>query len=169
MNVNFMQLFGFLGILLNFIIFQQKDRNKLLLTKLCSDVVWALHYFLLGAYSGTAVATVGIFRELVSYNKEKFKNKIWPVIFIIVGIGAALITQKGIFKIFPATASALSVICFWQNKTSNSRLLALPISACMLIYSSYSNSIAGIANEIITIISVFMGYLIIDRKEKVRK
>ncbi len=169
MNVNFVQLLGFVGILLNFIIFQQKDRNKLLLTKLCSDVVWGLHYFLLGAYSGSAIATVGIFRELVSYNKEKFKNKMWPVIFVFVGIGAALITQKGIFKIFPAAASALSVMCFWQNKTANSRLLALPISACMLTYSIYSNSTAGIVNETITIISVFIGYLIIDRKEKVRK
>ena len=65
------QIIGFFGIGLNFFIFQQKDRKKLLMFKLISDFVWAAHYFMLNAYAGFAVAAIGVFRELVSYNKEK--------------------------------------------------------------------------------------------------
>ena len=169
MKTDIAQWVGFFGVILNFIIFQQKDRKRLLLTKLCSDAVWGIHYFLLGAYAGCAVAMVGFLREIVFYNKIKLKSKAWVALFVVVGVASALITQAGWYKIFPAIASALSVICFWQNKTSNSRLLALPVSACMMTYSFISGSVAGVINEIITIISVIIGILIIDRKKKLNK
>ena len=169
MKTDIAQGVGFFGVILNFIIFQQKDRKRLLLTKLCSDAVWGIHYFLLGAYAGCAVAMVGFLREIVFYNKIKLKSKAWVALFVVVGVASALITQAGLYKIFPAIASALSVICFWQNKTSNSRLLALPVSACMMTYSFISGSVAGVINEIITIISVIIGILIIDRKKKLNK
>ena len=166
MEIDVAQCVGFVGVALSFVIFQQKERGRLLLTKLCSDAVWGIHYFLLGAYAGCAIAAVGFLREIVFYNKSKLKSRVWPALFMTLGVAAALITQSGWFKIFPAVASALSVVCFWQNKTSNSRLIALAVSACMLTYSFISGSAAGVVNEIITVASVIIGILIIDGKKK---
>ena len=42
---------GILGILTNIIIYQQKTRKRLLIWKLISDMIWIMHYWLLGAYS----------------------------------------------------------------------------------------------------------------------
>ena len=66
---------GALGILANCIIYQQKSGKGLLLCKLISDVLWLLHYLLLGAYSAAAVALIGGFREFVFYKENKKPKK----------------------------------------------------------------------------------------------
>ena len=56
---------GILGILTNIIIYQQKTRKRLLIWKLISDVIWIMHYWLLGAYSAIAISVVAILRSIV--------------------------------------------------------------------------------------------------------
>ena len=166
------QIIGFFGIGLNFFIFQQKDRKKLLMFKLISDFVWAAHYFMLNAYVGFAVAAIGVFRELVSYNKEKrwARGIFWPILFIVLGVSSAIIVRGGLdgplYNFLPAIASALSVICFWQGKTSKSRIFAIPISCCMFAYSFITFSVAGMTNEVITVLSVIIGFFRNDRRKK---
>ena len=72
----------------------------------------------------------------------------------------------GWFSVLPATASFLSVISFWQQKPRVSRLLSLPISACMLTYAIMSNSWAGIANEVFTVSSTVIGIIRYDIKKE---
>lgn len=173
--------FGAVGIFLSFVIFQQKDRKKLVFFKLVSDVVWAINYFLIFAYAGGAIAIIGIFREIFAYNKDKkfAKSIFWPIFFIIVGVGAALfmgpvfelivkdVWRFNWYSLFPAAATTLSVICFWQSSTKNSRLYAYPISACMLTYNILSFNISGIVNEVLTVSSTTIGYFRNDRVKKI--
>ena len=49
---------GALGILISFIIYQQKTRKGLLLSKLTGDAVWLFHYLLIGAYTGAAIGVL---------------------------------------------------------------------------------------------------------------
>jgi len=70
-------LIGILGITANCVIYQQKNGKNLLLWKLISDILWFFHYLFLGAYSGSAVALIGVFRELVFIKKIKKKEKIF--------------------------------------------------------------------------------------------
>ena len=162
------QAVGYGGILLNCLIYLQKDRKKLVFTKLLSDIAWAAHYFLLGAYAGFSIAAIGIVRETVSYNKQKkwASSVLWPIFFMIVGVGGAVLSERTWYSLLPAFASAVSVICFWQNRPSKSRLLALLISVCMATYDVFKHSTAGIVNEILTVASVFLGMLLHDRKKK---
>ena len=164
----FIQTFGYGGTLLNCLIYLQKDRKKLVFTKLLSDVAWAVHYFLLGAYAGFSIAAIGIVRETVSYNKHKkwASSILWPILFMLIGVGGAVLSERTWYSLLPAFASAVSVICFWQNRPSKSRLLALLISACMMTYDVVLHSTAGIVNEILTVFSVFLGMLLHDRKKK---
>ena len=57
------EVLGVLGILLNILIYQQKQRKPLLRWKLVSNVTWALHYAIAGNYSGAAIGTIGIARD----------------------------------------------------------------------------------------------------------
>jgi hypothetical protein len=70
-----------------------------------------------------------------------------------------------VFSLFPAAASVLSVVSFWQIKAKNTRLLAFPISLCMGIYSVASGSLSGFVNEVLTVSSSAIG-LFRERKFK---
>ena len=143
---------GILGIAANCIIYQQKNGKNLLLWKLISDVLWLLHYLFLNAYSGCAVALIGVFRELVFYreNKKGQKRPFFLMFFIIVTICSSILTWKGIASIFPALASVISIVGFWKANPKISRKLAFPISGLMLSYDLTCNSHMGIVNEILT-------------------
>ena len=159
-------IFGFFGICSTAVIYQQKSRRSLLVSKLVSDVIWFLHYFLLGAYSGAAIAFIGALREIVFVNKSKkwATSPLWLPIFILISVVCTVLTWKNIFTSFTLIASCLSIIGFFIGKPKFSRILSFPISACMLTYDIASKSIAGVINEIFALTSSVIGLLIIDRK-----
>ena len=162
------QIVGVIGILSAALIFQQKTRKGLMITKLISDVIWTLHYLLLGAYSGMAICIVAVFRELIFMNRGKYKwasHVIWPIIFASAALGTAAFTWDGPICILPAAASAVSVIAFWIGKPRLSRILAFPIAAAMVIYDVSTGSYAGIINEAIGITSAAIGIIRLDIKK----
>lgn len=161
---------GALGVGANVFIYQQKGSKQLLLAKFVSDILWAMHYLLLNAYSAMAVAIIGIFRESIFMNQHRkwARSKWWLVFFLVCSVTSAVFTWKSVFSILPAVGSVLSVISFWRNQPNLTRYLAFPISLCMLIYDVTCYSYAGIINEIFTLVSATVGvirYAIYDRSE----
>ena len=65
------QVFGFLGITLWILSIQQKSGEKILLTQLISNLLYALQYFLLAAYSGFITYVLATFRCFIFYKKNK--------------------------------------------------------------------------------------------------
>ena len=164
-------IFGFLGICSTVIIYQQKSRRTLLISKLISDLIWFLHYFFLEAYSGAAIAVLGAVRELVFVNREKrlCMSRLWLPFFIVASIICNILTWQNIFSSFTLVASCISVIGFFIGKPALSRLLSFPISVSMLTYDVACGSILGIANEFFALTSSFIGFLFIDRKTRIHK
>ena len=148
-------LFGGLGVLTNALIYQQKSGKKLLVYKLISDVFWAAQYFFVGGYSGMAISLIGIVRESIFLNQGKrwADTKLWLLLFASLAMLSAALTWSSVLSILPTIASLLSVFGFWRANPKLSRLLAYPISACMLTYDIFFNSYMGIANEILTLVS----------------
>lgn len=163
-------IFGLAGVLSTIFIYQQKSRVGLLIAKLISDIIWFMYYFLQAAYSGAAVAVIGIIRELIFINKEKkwAKHIIWLYFFIALAIISAIITWKSWFSILPMVASIVSVISFWIGKPKTSRILSFPISACMLSYDLLLSPFAiwGVANEILAVSSSIVGLVRLDKNKK---
>ena len=56
-------------------------------------------------------------------------------------------------NLLPAIASVISVFGFWRNQPTLSKLLAFPISFCMLTYDCTVSSYMGIVNEVMTLLS----------------
>lgn len=157
-------IFGFLGICSTVIIYQQRSRKWLLLSKLLSDLLWFLHYLFLGAYSGAAIAAIGACRELVFVNRNRRigKSALWLPFFIAVSIVCTVFTWNSVFSVFTCLASCLSVIGFYIGKPKLSRILSFPISAFMLTYDIANSSVPGIINELFAISSSVAGLLLID-------
>lgn len=161
------QFIGYLGVLINLIIYQQKTRNGILVCKLISDVVWAVHFFMLGAMPGFCVACIGIARETVfiKVDRRSTLGKISLIVFVIAAITSAIITWENALSILPCMASVMSVVGFYLSIPKLSRILAFPISFCMGFYSFSSGSWAGVSNEILTIMSSIIGILRLDVKK----
>lgn len=165
-------IFGTLGIASTILIYQQKTRKGLILSKLLSDVIWFLYYFSLSAYSGAAIAVIGMIRELVFINREKkwAKHPIWLIFFLALSFGCAIFTWKNIFSLLPCIASAVSVISFWIGNPKLSRFLSYPISACMFTYDLTCSPIAifGMINELFAVTSSIVGFFRHDKKKEAK-
>ena len=157
-------VFGILGILVSFIIYQQKNRGGLLVSKLIGDVIWFVHYVLIGAYTGAAISIIAIARELVFMHREKkwANSPLWLVLFLALSALSGVITWKNIFSIFPCVASALAVISFWIGKPRVSRILAYPITISMLTYNVAGLAYLAIANEALSLVSAIIGNIRYD-------
>lgn len=161
------EIVGVIGILSAAIIYQQKTRKGLMITKLISDFIWAAHYVLLGAYSGVAICVLAVFRELIFMNRGRYKwasHVIWPIFFSTAALGTSFLTWNGPISILPAAASALSVVAFWIGKPKLSRVLLFPISTAMVIYDIFTGSHSGIVNEAISMTSAVIGIIRLDIK-----
>ena len=144
------QIIGFAGIAANALIYQQNSRLEILRMKLISDLLWAIHYFLIGAYSAAAIACIGIMREIVFIKRKRLSSLI---IFLILSFGSAILTWNGYSSLLPSIASAASVISFYIGKSEITRIMSFPISGCMGTYSALTGSVAGVVNELLTVTS----------------
>lgn len=154
-------LFGIGGILANIMIFQQKNRKRLLTVKLLADISWATHYALLSAWSGAAVCGIGIVRESVFLNRpRKWANSpCWLILFFLCSLVSAVLTWQSVFSILPAVASTLSILSFWIGNPKLTRWLQIPISLSFLTYNVTVFSVTGIVNEALTLTSIVIAFI----------
>lgn len=159
------QLVGICGMISLFVMYQQSGRRKYLCFKLLSDILWAAHYFLLSAIGGAIPNLVGIVRELVFMNDNKkwANRKIWVPVFIVINATLALSFANSLIHFVPICASALVTVSLSFKKTTNIRLLTIPISGSFLIYDIVVGSFAGALNETISLLSM-ISKLIVDYK-----
>ncbi len=161
-------ILGGVGIFISILLYQQKKREKLLAHKLILDSIWVVHYCLIGAYSGAAVAAIAALRGIVFIKRDPKKagGIIWLPIFIAVAIISTALTWKDVFSLFTLAASCIAVVSFFIGNPRLSRILALPVAACMLTYDVASGSIMGIVNESFIITSSVVGMIRLDRNSK---
>ena len=157
---------GAFGIGINLLIYQQKTKIRLLIFKLISDVVWAVHYLLLFAYSGLAIACIGILRELVfiKVDRRSRAGTACFIFFVIVTVASAVITWQSFYSLLPAIASIIAVISYYIAIPKLTRRFSFPISVLMGTYDVFVLSYTGIVNEILMVISSIIGIIRLDKK-----
>ena len=159
---------GYIAIVASMLIYQQKTRKNLLICKAVADVLWIIHYFLLGGYTGAIVTCVALVREVVFFRTDlRSKNsKLILACFLCVSVVCAALTWGNIFSVFAMLGSLLSIVSFWLGEPKVSRIMVFPISGCMLIYGVANGSVAVLINEVLVMISSALGLLLLDRKKE---
>lgn len=162
------EIAGYIAIVASVLIYQQKTRKNLLISKAVTDVLWIIHYFLMGGYTGAAVTCVALVREVVFFRSDwRNKNsKLILVVSLCISAVCTALTWDGVFSIFAMLCSMLSIVSFWIGEPKVSRIMAFPISGCMLIYGVANGSVAVLINEVLVMISSVIGILQHDRKKK---
>lgn len=159
---------GYIAIVTSMLIYQQKTRERLLICKAVTDVLWIIHYFVLGGYTGAVVTSVALAREVVFFRTDRRSKIGKPILgcFLCISVVCSILTWGSIFSIFAMLGSLLSIFSFWLGEPKVSRIMAFPISACMLTYGVSNGSVAVLINEVLVMISSAIGILQHDRKNK---
>lgn len=156
------QLLGLGAMLSLFLLYQQKNRKRILLCKLLADVFWVAHYACLGGVAGVIPNGVGIFRELVFINRKRKKwagSFFWPVLFIAINWGLGISTFRSPMNILPIAASTFVTVSLWLDNPRLTKLISLPVCAAFLIYDVYVHSYVGVINESISILSITLSFI----------
>ena len=165
------QIIGFVAMAIIVFSYQQKSHKNILIFQMVSGLLFTVHFFLIGAYTGCVSNLIGAFRSLVYANrgKNKFTDfKLWPVIFSVIFTASGILTWDNIFSVFPIFAMVASSVVLWIDSPRINRAFSIPTSACWLVYNIPNHSISGIATEIFVLSSIVVGMLRLDRK-KARK
>ena len=147
--------------------YQQKKRERLLLCKLCADVLWMTNFALLGGWGGMISNGVGVCRELVFLQRGKRKwasSAVWPIVFILVGWTAFFSVRIFLFSesfslihILPIIATTCATFSFWSKSPVMTKAIAIPASGSFLIYNLFIQNYIGVFNEAIGLTSLAIG------------
>lgn len=170
MNI-FIQLIGGLGILSSIISFQCKKHKHVLLFRTLNEFLFAIQYFLIGAYTGMAMNLVGCVRNII-FTKQVKKNKstvqsiiLFSILFFIFGLA----TWQGLKSILIIIAKILSTLAYGNKNTSFVRKTIFVTSMSWLIYNTLVFSIAGVLCEVFTLASIIVGIIRLDIIPAIKK
>ena len=148
------QAIGIAGIVLCILCYHGRNRKEVLGIKLAADVMWMIHYLMIGAHSAMAVNIVCGIREMVYLLDGNKKRRIfWLSVFMAANWAAAAFTWTDAAGLLPALAMTIATYSFWQKNINMTRGLALAVAAAMMTYDVFVGSYAGLANEALTVLS----------------
>lgn len=156
------QLIGFIPLILSFFVFRYNNRNKMIGFKAVSDLVSALHFFLLGEYTGGIINLINTARGFVFMNRVKFNSFLVPTVFCIFTAVCSLMGGEGVKSILPAAGSCLAIAGFWSNKPENIRKFNIPAVSLWLVYGIIAGSLSTVVYNIISITSI----VLTERKQR---
>lgn len=165
------EICGGLATAVGFLIFQQKKRSHILFLKLVCDVLWVLHFLLLGAYSGMAISLVACGREILfSLIGRKDGKKPLPLLFVflILNTCSVALTWTGFWSICSLLSGWLGTLAYWQTVPNRIKLFAAGVCASQTVYAIGIGSKSALFNEIVTAISIALFFLR-DRRSKQTK
>ena len=162
--------FGAFALVALSLTYQQKERTRLIICKLCADILWGAHYALLGAFAAVVSNCVGVCREVVFLHRGRKKwadSFVFPILFIVIGVILGASAFDSPIDILPILASTCATVAFWCKKPHITKLIAVPASTAFLIYDLCISprSYPGLVCEIIGLSSIFVWFLR-DRRDR---
>ena len=115
-NINFwlIQLLGIIAWLLIVLSYYRENTNKILVFQIISTILWCLHYYFLGAYSGLFICVFEVIRDSLYYKTDNddyiFLGSI--PIYLLYGI----ITYSGIIELLPIFSSTIDGYTLTKKK-----------------------------------------------------
>ena len=163
------QVLGLIPMVLGFFVFYFNDRRKTLAVKAACDMLFALHFFLLGQWTGGAVCVVNVFRGLAFSQRGKGKwssNWFLPVLFCVLTVSGSLLGWTGIKSLLPMTGSVLAVIGYWCNDTKKLRRFNFMGISLWLIYAVITMSVSAIISNCVYLVSILRTEIVLKIREK---
>lgn len=158
-------LVGAAAVIENAFLYVPVKRERIIVLKLISDLMWAVNYLLLGKFTGTALNTIAAARECVFYQRGKYKwadSVLWVGLFIMLVLISPVLEwlTAGVFTVVPllaAVGSTILVVALFQKNTRVIKLMTLAGLVLWLTYAALSGNVPGVVNNLVCIVSCVIG------------
>ena len=155
------QIVGIIPLCISYFMFLYTDLKKIITAKTVSDMLWALHFVLLGEVAGSITNVINIFRDIVFYHKDKIRvnNRLIPILFCIITIVFTSLSGDGVRCIFPMVGSCLAVIGFWCSDSNKIRSFNFAALSLWLVYGIITCSISTIIGNCLGLFSIISRWI----------
>jgi Bacterial inner membrane protein len=149
---------GVVAVVISLCIFQTNKRKNMLRLGTAASLIYAIHFYLLGAYAGSAMNVVnaacnGTFTK-VNPCRE---NRHILYFFVALVTTATLVSWQGVRSLLPCMATIVMTFGFWTENTTTIRRAGMIASPLWMVYSIISGSYPGIFIEAVMITSNLIG------------
>ena len=171
----FGQLIGFLGTAMVAIGMQCRSYNKVVFVRTSNALISALHYLLIGGYTGMAVNLASVGSNVIYWDRIRRKKStlIYQILFGCLFVALGFLSWHGPISLLVVAAKLISSVSMGINNTKVIRILTLINTPCWLVYDAFVFSISGMCSDVIIISSVLAAVIRIDiigaRREKRQK
>ncbi len=135
------------------------SRKVILVCNMLINLLWAAHYFLLGANTGALCSLLCVAMTFVFYFKDtvKWLGKLYvPILFGVAFAVFGIVTWENWFSIIPVVGNILLVIAMWLDKEIVIKATCIPVAALWVVYNSiYFSYIGAIGQSLSFVAHVF--------------
>lgn len=150
------QMIGLLGSAVMILSYQLKKPKSFILTQGLGGMLFALNFFMLGAYTGAILNGINILRSLLMTKVKKHRIFV-PIFLIAVYIVATVFTYNGFISIAVLIAQSVGTISFYINNDKVMKLSSLfAVSPLWLVHNIITHSIGGVICEAVSIVSLII-------------
>lgn len=152
---------GFISVGLFFYSYQCTEKRKLMVVQTVATALSCVQYLLIGAFSGFALNTVCIIRNLAFYYRDKYKRTdiIIPLLFSLSMAVVSVFSWEGIHSLLITLGLVVNTMCMGIFDAKDFRKTILISSSLILLYNIFAFSYSGILSESISLISVVIGII----------
>ncbi len=152
---------GIVAMILSVSSFQMKTKTQIIVMQILTSVVFATHYFMIGAIAGAVVNLIAIARNVVFFFNDTpfFRSRAWVWFFAFVMAASAIVSNMELISILMAIAMIFNTLAVSAKRPVDTRKMIVIASPFSFVYNVIVKSWGGMANEalveIITIITLY--------------
>jgi hypothetical protein len=168
------QSFGIIALLCTVISMQLKKKHSLMVFQTASEAFVVAQYVVKGAITGSCLAAVGFFRDLIFTKYGKKRAPLWVLLVIYALMtGLTALSWAGPLSILPFSGSIVYAFTLWYGKVKWIRFGNAVGNSPYLIYTLITGNYALFLMTLLEVISATVGFIRIDilgkRKKKGRR
>ena len=114
------------------------SRRTIMICNILINGLWAVHYLILGAYTGAFCSFFTAFMVFCCSfkGKSKFFRGLWvPILFNLAFIVIEIFTWAGFPTIIQMLGNILLVIAMWSDREIDIKILFIPVGILWFIYN----------------------------------
>lgn len=164
------QICGLIILILTVISVQFKTKEKIVMCFVFANVVAAVQYFLLSAFTGAVISVINAIRCIVFYyykKKEMKPSLIILVIFELIAIISGIFTWQNIWSLIPIIVTVVYTYGLWQDNVTVIRITTGIAGFGWAIYNIIVMAYVGAVQEISQLGSSVIA--IVRNKEKIKE
>lgn len=135
---------GIISIFIQIMVFQMKDRKRIIYMNIASNIGWFSYFFLQGGFISGVSNIIGILSNIIFLMRQKYRwadSKLWLILFLAIAATYSALTFEDWRDIFPMLACLSSMCAFFTIKEENIRKISLcsyVLCACNSISHLYA-------------------------------